>query len=53
MNSWIMSLKLKIKGLLSVYAPQVGCQLKEREEFWSKLDEECPQGGESGDWSRR
>ncbi|MDM5112197.1 hypothetical protein, partial [Aeromonas caviae] len=39
----IMSLKLEIEGVMlnvvSAYAPQVGCQLEEKEEFWSKLDE--------------
>lgn len=51
----IMSLKLEIDGVMlnvvSVYALQVGCQLEEKEGFWSKLDQvvECPQGGERGD----
>lgn len=38
-----MSLKLEMKGVMvnvvSVYAPQVGCQVEEKEEFWSKLDD--------------
>lgn len=51
----IMSLKLGIDGVMlnvvSAYAPQVGCQLEEKEGFWSKLDQvlECPQEGERGD----
>uniref|UniRef100_A0AAR2IVR4 Endonuclease/exonuclease/phosphatase domain-containing protein n=1 Tax=Pygocentrus nattereri TaxID=42514 RepID=A0AAR2IVR4_PYGNA len=39
----IMSLKLEVDGVIlnvvSSYAPQVGCQLEEKEEFWSKMDE--------------
>ncbi|KAK3515358.1 hypothetical protein QTP70_018753 [Hemibagrus guttatus] len=38
-----MSLKLGIEGVMlnvvSGYAPQVGCELKEKERFWSELDE--------------
>ncbi|KAK3564554.1 hypothetical protein QTP86_022796 [Hemibagrus guttatus] len=38
-----MSLKLEIEGVMlnvvSGYAPQVGCELKEKERFWSELDE--------------
>ncbi|KAK3510502.1 hypothetical protein QTP70_009139 [Hemibagrus guttatus] len=39
-----MSLKLEIKGglmlnVVSGYAPQVGCELEEKERFWSELDE--------------
>ncbi|MCI4382162.1 hypothetical protein PGIGA_G00260620 [Pangasianodon gigas] len=38
-----MSLKLEIKGVMlnvvSGYAPQVGCELEEKERFWSELDE--------------
>ncbi|KAK3539519.1 hypothetical protein QTP70_009497 [Hemibagrus guttatus] len=39
----VMSLKLEIEGLMlnvvSGYAPQVGCELEEKERFWSELDE--------------
>ncbi|KAK3569470.1 hypothetical protein QTP86_031432 [Hemibagrus guttatus] len=39
----VMSLKLEIEGVMlnvvSGYAPQVGCQLEEKERFWSELDE--------------
>ncbi|KAK3526680.1 hypothetical protein QTP70_031470, partial [Hemibagrus guttatus] len=39
----VMSLKLKIEGVMlnvvSGYAPQVGCELEEKERFWSELDE--------------
>ncbi|KAK3543940.1 hypothetical protein QTP70_031845 [Hemibagrus guttatus] len=39
----VMSLKLEIEGVMlnvvSGYAPQVGCELKEKEKFWSELDE--------------
>ncbi|KAK3528614.1 hypothetical protein QTP70_005345 [Hemibagrus guttatus] len=38
-----MSLKLGIEGVMlnvvSGYAPQVGCELEEKERFWSELDE--------------
>ncbi|KAK3522383.1 hypothetical protein QTP86_008917 [Hemibagrus guttatus] len=38
-----MSLKLEIEGVIlnvvSGYAPQVGCELGEKERFWSELDE--------------
>ncbi|KAK3569494.1 hypothetical protein QTP86_031484, partial [Hemibagrus guttatus] len=38
-----MSLKLEIEGVMlnvvSGYAPQVGCELGEKERFWSELDE--------------
>ncbi|MCJ8728282.1 hypothetical protein PDJAM_G00002700 [Pangasius djambal] len=38
-----MSLKLEIEGVMlnvvSGYAPQVGCELEEKERFWSELDE--------------
>ncbi|KAF3688260.1 hypothetical protein EXN66_Car003932 [Channa argus] len=38
-----MSLKLEIEGVMfnvvSVYAPQVGCELEEKEKFWSELEE--------------
>ncbi|KAK3570552.1 hypothetical protein QTP86_022502 [Hemibagrus guttatus] len=39
----VMSLKLEIEGVMlnvvSGYAPQVGCELEEKERFWSQLDE--------------
>ncbi|KAK3538962.1 hypothetical protein QTP86_023565 [Hemibagrus guttatus] len=39
----VMSLKLEIEGVMlnvvSDYAPQVGCELEEKERFWSELDE--------------
>ncbi|KAK3542201.1 hypothetical protein QTP86_018486, partial [Hemibagrus guttatus] len=38
-----MSLKLEIEGVMlnvvSGYTPQVGCELEEKERFWSELDE--------------
>ncbi|KAK3516670.1 hypothetical protein QTP70_021990 [Hemibagrus guttatus] len=38
-----MSLKFEIEGVMlnvvSGYAPQVGCELEEKERFWSELDE--------------
>ncbi|KAK3516091.1 hypothetical protein QTP70_005429 [Hemibagrus guttatus] len=39
----VMSLKLEIEGVMlnvvSGYAPQVGCEIQEKERFWSELDE--------------
>ncbi|KAK3543381.1 hypothetical protein QTP70_018399 [Hemibagrus guttatus] len=39
----VLSLKLEIEGVMlnvvSGYAPQVGCDLEEKERFWSELDE--------------
>ncbi|KAK3564062.1 hypothetical protein QTP86_007526 [Hemibagrus guttatus] len=39
----VMSLKLEIEGVMlnvvSGYAPQVSCELEEKERFWSELDE--------------
>ncbi|KAK3570874.1 hypothetical protein QTP86_029388, partial [Hemibagrus guttatus] len=39
----VMSLKLEIEGVMlnvvSGYAPQVGCEIEEKERFWSVLDE--------------
>ncbi|KAK3541600.1 hypothetical protein QTP86_033087, partial [Hemibagrus guttatus] len=39
----LMSLKLEIEGVMlnvvSGYTPQVGCELEEKERFWSELDE--------------
>ncbi|KAK3574121.1 hypothetical protein QTP86_003462 [Hemibagrus guttatus] len=42
-SDMVMSLKLEIEGVMlnvvSGYAPQVGCELEEKERFWSELDE--------------
>ncbi|KAK3531663.1 hypothetical protein QTP70_025893 [Hemibagrus guttatus] len=39
----VMSLKIEIEGVMlnvvSGYAPQVGCELEEKEKFWNELDE--------------
>ncbi|KAK3539406.1 hypothetical protein QTP70_006469 [Hemibagrus guttatus] len=39
----VMSLKLEIEGVMlnvvSGYAPQVGCEIEEKERFWRELDE--------------
>ncbi|KAK3569279.1 hypothetical protein QTP86_026572, partial [Hemibagrus guttatus] len=39
----VMNLKLQFEGVMlnvvSGYAPQVGCELEEKERFWSELDE--------------
>ncbi|KAK3555609.1 hypothetical protein QTP86_025650 [Hemibagrus guttatus] len=39
----VMNLKLEFEGVMlnvvSGYAPQVGCELEEKESFWSELDE--------------
>lgn len=39
----VMSMKLEIEGtilnVVSAYAPQVGCGIEEKEEFWRELDE--------------
>ncbi|KAK2896145.1 hypothetical protein Q8A73_015633 [Channa argus] len=39
----LLSLKLEVEGVMfnvvSGYAPQVGCELEEKEKFWSELDE--------------
>ncbi|KAK3523823.1 hypothetical protein QTP70_010438 [Hemibagrus guttatus] len=39
----VMTLQLEIEGVMlnvvSGYAPQVGCELEEKESFWSELDE--------------
>ncbi len=41
MSDRVMSLKLEIDGILrnviSAYAPQVGCEMEEKVEFWSEL----------------
>ncbi|KAI5096116.1 hypothetical protein C0J45_14546 [Silurus meridionalis] len=38
-----MNLKLEVEGVMindiSAYASQVGCEMEEKEEFWSELDE--------------
>ncbi|KAK3516728.1 hypothetical protein QTP70_022518 [Hemibagrus guttatus] len=43
MSDRVMSLKLEIEGVMlnvvSGYAPQVGCELEEKERLWSELDE--------------
>ena len=43
MSDRVMSVKLEVEGMvinvISAYAPQVGCELEEKEEFWSELDE--------------
>lgn len=48
----IMGVKVEIRGVVFIvicaYAPQVGCHLEKRGEFWSKLDqvaESVPKGG--------
>ncbi|KAK3540087.1 hypothetical protein QTP70_025652 [Hemibagrus guttatus] len=65
----VMSLKLEIEGVtlnvVSGYAPEVGCELEEKERFWSELDEvmeSIPTGervvvgadfnGHVGEWNR-
>ena len=39
----MMSVKMEIKGVMmnviNAYAPQVGCELEEKEYFWNDLDE--------------
>ena len=39
----MMSMKLEIEGVMmtniSAYAPLVGCDMEEKESFWSDLDE--------------
>ncbi|KAJ8364363.1 hypothetical protein SKAU_G00131940 [Synaphobranchus kaupii] len=39
----VMSMKLEIVGMMmnvvSAYAPQVGCEIDEKDEFWRELDE--------------
>ncbi|KAI5099129.1 hypothetical protein C0J45_11268 [Silurus meridionalis] len=38
----VMNVKLEVEGMMikvfSAYAPQVGCEMKEKERFWSELD---------------
>lgn len=50
----IMGVTVEIRGVVFIvicaYAPQVGCHLEKRGEFWSKLDqvaESVPKGGKS------
>ncbi len=39
----MMSVKLEIESVMinviSAYSPQVGCEMEEKEDFWSKLDD--------------
>ncbi|KAI5100649.1 hypothetical protein C0J45_9635 [Silurus meridionalis] len=39
----VMNVKMEVEGVMinviSVYAPQVGCEIEEKERFWSELDE--------------
>ncbi|KAF7702422.1 hypothetical protein HF521_001705 [Silurus meridionalis] len=39
----VMNVKLEVEGMMinviSAYAPQVGCEMEEKEKFWSELDE--------------
>ncbi|KAF7697328.1 hypothetical protein HF521_005746, partial [Silurus meridionalis] len=39
----VMNVKLEVEGVMinviSAYAPQIGCELEEKEKFWSELDE--------------
>ena len=39
----VMSVKLEIEGMMmnviSAYAPQMGCEMEYKEDFWSELDE--------------
>ncbi|KAF7699871.1 hypothetical protein HF521_002829, partial [Silurus meridionalis] len=39
----VMNMKLKVEGeminVIGAYAPQVSCEMKEKEKFWSELDE--------------
>ena len=43
-----MSLKIEIEGVMfnvvNSYAPQVRCELEEKEEFWSDVDESITRG---------
>ena len=42
-SDMMMSVKMEIEGVMmnviSAYAPQVGCELEEKEDFWNDLDE--------------
>ncbi|KAI5609961.1 hypothetical protein C0J50_5633 [Silurus asotus] len=39
----VMNVKLEVEGVMinaiSAYAPQVGCEMEEKEKFWSDIDE--------------
>ncbi|KAF7689638.1 hypothetical protein HF521_012991, partial [Silurus meridionalis] len=39
----LMNMKLEVEGVMinviSAYAPQMGCEMEEKEKFWSELDE--------------
>ncbi|KAI5086393.1 hypothetical protein C0J45_2227 [Silurus meridionalis] len=39
----VMNVKLEVEGMMinviSAYAPQVGCEMEEKERFWSELDD--------------
>ncbi|KAI5615281.1 hypothetical protein C0J50_10881, partial [Silurus asotus] len=39
----LMIVKVEVEGMMinviSAYAPQVGCEMEEKERFWSELDE--------------
>ncbi|KAF7703561.1 hypothetical protein C0J45_1013 [Silurus meridionalis] len=39
----VMNVKLEVEGVMinviSAYAPQVGCEMEEKEKFWNELDE--------------
>ncbi|KAI5610689.1 hypothetical protein C0J50_11967, partial [Silurus asotus] len=39
----VMIVKVEVEGMMinviSAYAPQVGCEMEEKERFWSELDE--------------
>ena len=43
MSDRMMSIKLVIEGvmitIISAYASQIGCDMEEKERFWSDLDE--------------
>ena len=40
----VMSLKIEIEGMMSNgvsgYAPQLGCELQQKEKFWSEVDDQ-------------
>ena len=43
-SDMMMSVKMEIEGVMvnvisAAYAPQVGCELEEKEDFWNDLDE--------------
>ena len=49
-----MCMKLEIEGVLfnviSAYAPQVGCNTEEKEEFWNELMKKCRRYQEQREW---